>query len=150
MGRLNKKRIPEIKEVIIEAKGNITKAAHALTVKRTALVDFVSRYEELQEVRDDIRNERTDMAEDKYWQAIERGESWAVSMELRTQGKDRGFTERQEVTGENGGPVKYEVVEKEWQQEQSKSNGHTNGRVSLLAARRNGRLSEPVDAEAKR
>lgn len=46
-----------------------------------------------------------DTAELKLWQAIQNGEAWAIQFRLRTVGKSRGYVERQEVTGAEGGPL---------------------------------------------
>jgi hypothetical protein len=47
-----------------------------------------------------IKEERgtiVDKAEQKLARAIDKGESWAIAMVLRTLGKDRGYVERSEV-----------------------------------------------------
>jgi hypothetical protein len=38
------------------------------------------------------------------------GEPWAVALTLKTLGKQRGYVERQEVTGADAGPVDVRVV----------------------------------------
>jgi hypothetical protein len=45
------------------------------------------------------------------------GEPWAVAMVLKTIGKSRGYVERQEVTGADGGKVQIEYVN-DWRGEQ--------------------------------
>lgn len=46
-----------------------------------------------------------DLAEAKLLSAINSGEAWAVCFFLKTQGKKRQYTERVQVTGENGAPL---------------------------------------------
>ena len=58
----------------------------------------------------DSRGEVVDIAEQKLRQAILNGEPWAIALALRTIGKERGYTERQEVTGAEGGPIVLRVV----------------------------------------
>ncbi len=64
-------------------------------------------------IRDIIEHERGlmgDTAELKLYQAIQNGEQWGIQFYLRTQGKDRGYVERQEISGPNAGPVQTEDV----------------------------------------
>lgn len=59
-------------------------------------------------IRDAIKRKRgefIDTAESKLAEAVMRGEPWAVTLALKGLGKDRGYSERSEVTGANGGPV---------------------------------------------
>lgn len=47
----------------------------------------------------------TDLAEANLIGAIQGKEAWAIKYYLSTKGKHRGYVERQEVTGADGGPV---------------------------------------------
>jgi len=49
------------------------------------------------------------------------------------------YKDRTEVSGPNNGPLQYQVVEKCETPEPSPSTNHTNGKVNLLIAQRNGR-----------
>ena len=51
-----------------------------------------------------------DLAEQKLWESIQNGEAWGITLCLKTIGKDRGYVERQEFTGENSGPLTLRVV----------------------------------------
>ena len=46
-----------------------------------------------------------DTAELKLWQCIQNGEAWGITLCLKTIGKDRGYVERQEHTGQDGAPL---------------------------------------------
>jgi hypothetical protein len=54
---------------------------------------------------EDARGEVVDYAEQKLRLAVLNGEPWAIGMTLKTIGKSRGYVERQEVTGADGGAV---------------------------------------------
>jgi hypothetical protein len=49
------------------------------------------------------------MAEAKLMQAVDKGEQWAITMILRTLGRERGYVERQEVS--NVTTVRLQIVE---------------------------------------
>lgn len=70
------------------------------TIKR-----YIDNSPKLQRIIAHYRQRRVDKAELKLEQAIDRGEPWAISMALRTLGRDRGYAERTEVTGPNGQPT---------------------------------------------
>lgn len=55
------------------------------------------------------RAQLVDLSELKLRSAILNGQPWAVSLVLKTLGKDRGYVERQELTGKDGGPVRQET-----------------------------------------
>ena len=46
-----------------------------------------------------------DTAELKLWQSIQNGEAWGITLCLKTLGKDRGYVERQELSGQDGAPL---------------------------------------------
>ena len=70
------------------------------------------RAEKDKKVRETIDNFRglfIDKAELKLEQAVMNGEPWALTLTLKTLGKQRGYVERQEVTGADGAAHKIEV-----------------------------------------
>lgn len=92
-------------EALKACRGNITKASEMLGITRATLYRFIEENPELEVVRTEAREAMIDVAEDKLTVAVERGELKAVMFYLRTQGKERGYTERQEVTGKDGGAL---------------------------------------------
>jgi hypothetical protein len=103
MGRLNVKLV---REQIAKHGGNCAAAARACGVTRPAVVLFVRRHPELAECLHDARETLVDDAESALYEAVLRGDAWAVCFALKTQGKKRGYVERQELTGADGGPVR--------------------------------------------
>lgn len=77
---------------------------HTKTIERAA-----KKYAEIQELLKQYRGERVDTIEDVLWKKAAAGEPWAVCFFLKTQAKDRGYTERYEHTGEEGSPIKFIV-----------------------------------------
>lgn len=73
------------------------------------------RAEAVKAVRDTIdaqRGKMLDAAELKLETAIMNGEPWAITLALKTIGKHRGYVDRQEVTGADGGSLVIEFVTK--------------------------------------
>lgn len=51
-----------------------------------------------------------DTAETKLFDAMQTGDLGAIKYLLSTKGKDRGYTERQEITGKDGHSLKVDVI----------------------------------------
>jgi hypothetical protein len=95
----------QIATALTRTKGMITLAAQSLGCDPTTVRNYLARYPELQTVLSDERERMTDMTELKLYEAIQNREGWAITLYLKTQGKSRGYVERQEITGANGGPI---------------------------------------------
>jgi len=94
---------------LLKAHGNLTQAAVSLKVDRTSLYNFIERNPELNDVRTLAREQLLDVAEGRLAQHIEGGDIRAITFYLKTQGKDRGYTERQEITGKDGAAIEARV-----------------------------------------
>jgi hypothetical protein len=66
------------------------------------------RREFLKDALEDSRETTLDNAEDKLGLAVKKGEAWAICFLLKTQGKSRGYVERIEQTGADGGAIQIE------------------------------------------
>lgn len=66
-------------------------------VDRTSVRDLIEREPTLQKVLHDAREGMKDHAESALYAAATAGEAWAVCFFLKTQARDRGYIERQEV-----------------------------------------------------
>ena len=93
-----------------ESKGLIAPAARALGCSRDTIRKYLDEYGEVAQAKLDQREAVTDMAENSLYEAIRRGEAWAVCFYLKCMAKDRGYVERAELTGTNGAPVKIRLV----------------------------------------
>lgn len=105
MGDGYKITVQGAREALLKCHGNLLRAALVLKVDRSALYDFIDRNPGLHEVRKAAREALLDVAEDRLAYHIEGGDIRAITFYLKTQGKDRGYTERQEITGKDGGSI---------------------------------------------
>jgi len=105
MPALPKTSNEQIAQALKETNGLVSLAARRLGVSYNTVQNRVKATAYLQEIVESSRVELVDLAEAKFKQAILAGEPWAVAMALKTIGKKRGYTERVEVTGEDGGAI---------------------------------------------
>jgi hypothetical protein len=105
MGDGYKITVEGAKDALLKCHGNVLSASLALGVDRTSLYKFIDANPELHEVRKVAREALLDVAEDQLASHIQQGEIRAITFYLKTQGKDRGYTERQEITGKDGGSI---------------------------------------------
>lgn len=85
--------------------GNVSEAARALGVTRWGLQKRINQSAELQQVLKDAREEMVDIAESVARQEIRNGNTAMTIFVLKTLGKERGYVERQEISGADGGPL---------------------------------------------
>lgn len=96
-----------VAEVLAEAHGMVSVAARRLGCNRSTVQRYAQRHESVREALADARELMTDTAELALYEAIQQREAWAVCFYLKTQGKERGYVERQEHTGANGDPMRF-------------------------------------------
>jgi hypothetical protein len=101
MAVTNKDAILAIKE----SKGFITTAAKRLGISRQRLHTMINKNAKVKEAVVDAREEMKDFTESKMYQGIADGNPTLIIFYAKTQMKDRGYVERQEVTGAGGGPL---------------------------------------------
>ena len=92
-------------EAVRNAQGNITAAARGLGISRTTLYKFINNHATVKSALRESRETMLDNAESVLYKKVLEGEAWAVCFFLKTQGKSRGYVERQEITGAEGKPV---------------------------------------------
>jgi len=80
-----------------ETKGLVFLAAQKLGCERRTIARYEKRYPAVREAVVTAKGSMTDLAESKLYDAIESGAPWAICFYLKTQAKDRGYVERQEV-----------------------------------------------------
>ena len=91
-----------IEELLREKRGNIAATARAVGLSRTQIYKRIQKSKHLQEVLAEARETMLDNAETTLYDEALAGNTAALIFFLKTQGKSRGYTERQEVTGADG------------------------------------------------
>jgi len=113
MARANK--IQQHKKALLEALekslGVVTTACKAVGVDRTTFYKYVNEDPAFKQAVDDVENIALDFAESQLHRQIQNGEVSSTIFYLKTKGKRRGYIERQEMTGKDGGPIQTENVQ---------------------------------------
>lgn len=94
-----------VKEALAEHKGNMAAVGRQFKVSRTAVWQFCDKRIELKEYQRELREGFVDEVENCLYKNATTGNVTAQIFILKTLGRDRGYVERQEVTGANGGAV---------------------------------------------
>jgi hypothetical protein len=103
-------KIKETKDEIIKQHGNIAMVAKSFNVSRTTVYNFMEKHPDVKDVLSDEREKMLDNVESSlYNQALE-GNTTAMIFFLKTQGKGRGYVERQEIAGTKDDPLTLRVV----------------------------------------
>jgi len=98
----------EMCEALMKAKGLVTVAARQLGCHPKTVRRYIDNHPTVAEAKTEAREGILDMAEARLFQAIDKGEPWAISSILRTLGKDRGYVER--VEQDQRGHVEHYIV----------------------------------------
>lgn len=109
MAKIEQYTVGQVEQALIATKGLLSLAAERLGCSRECVRQYTLRHEHLMQVRDEARSRLVDSAEMALESAINNQAGWAVCFTLKTLGKDRGYIERSEVTGSNGGAVEVTV-----------------------------------------
>ena len=100
-------------DAIRESNGLLTLAAKKAGVGYTTIWRYTQDYPSVKQAVIEAKERMLDFAEGKLYENIKGGDNTAIIFYLKTQGKGRGYIERQEVTGEGGKPISYEITVKD-------------------------------------
>jgi len=95
---------------IREKHGNLSAAARYLGCSRNTIARYIENYPTVKAVYDEERETLIDFAENQLFQQVKDGNITAIIFTLKTIGKSRGYVERQEVTGAEGGHIVVRLV----------------------------------------
>lgn len=106
---MNKADIPTYKEKMLEnlekSHGVVTVAALNTGIHRDTHYSWMQTDEEYAKKAKAMKEVAIDFAESMLYKLISEGNVAATIFFLKTQGKNRGYVERQEVTGADGAPI---------------------------------------------
>jgi hypothetical protein len=94
LGRRRRFTQQQMLEALTLSKGLISVAARRLNCSYDTIMQYMRRYPKVRAVAVEFRNQMTDIAELKFWDAVHRGEPWAITLQLKTQGRARGYVEQ--------------------------------------------------------
>lgn len=101
----------EVAEALRASYGIVTQAARRLGCSRQTVHKKINKYKTVREARDEGRARAVDEGEGRLMKIVKDSDHKdhfkAVRMLLRTQGKNRGYSERHEHSGPGGGPVRH-------------------------------------------
>lgn len=107
---LSKKRQDTAQRIITalkENKGLLTTAARKAGVSYTTVKRYAAEFPSVKDAVLEAKESMIDFTESKLFEKISRGDTACIIFYLKTQGKGRGYIERQELTGAEGQPIKY-------------------------------------------
>lgn len=104
MAKTNKKQ--HIKNALLEALekslGIVTTACKKVKINRTTFYKYLKEDEEFAKAVRELENVALDFAESQLHKQIADGTPSSTIFYLKTKGKNRGYIERQEITGKDG------------------------------------------------
>jgi hypothetical protein len=103
---MGKPTVKELKEAIPGSGGIISTIAKRVGCDWSTAKKYIDASPVLSQMYQNERESILDMAEGVLFKNIREGDSQDAKWVLSRLGKDRGFSERQEVTGAEGGPIK--------------------------------------------
>ena len=87
------------------AKGLVGLAADELKCDRKTIYNHINKSAAVRAALESVRGRNLDIAENKLLEAIDRGELAAITYYLSRIGRERGYGDRNELTGLNGGAI---------------------------------------------
>lgn len=108
-GNYSRLKVALVEQAIRDKAGNLSLVATFFDVSRTTIYKFLDAHPDLLAVVTEARETMIDNAESALYKAVLKGDVRAITFFLRTQGRSRGYVERMETTGKDGGPVEIRV-----------------------------------------
>jgi hypothetical protein len=105
MGRVNGHTADEVIDAIKKSHGIVASAARILGIDRSTVQRYINNYPTIKAALENEREVWTDIAESQLIRAVRKGSLPAVMFYLKTVGRNRGYIERQEFTGADGGAI---------------------------------------------
>ena len=101
-GKKREETAARIIKALKETQGLLTMAAAKSGIGYRTVCRYVAEYPSVKEAAHDAKEAMLDFAEGKLYQKIKAGDNTAIIFYLKTQGKARGYIERQEFANPEG------------------------------------------------
>jgi hypothetical protein len=95
---------------IKKAEGYISQSAQILDCDISTVYEYINRYPKVKDARDSVKHRRDDFVESKMMTRIKEGSDTMIIFYAKTQMKHRGYIERVEHTGADGGAIEQVVT----------------------------------------
>ena len=102
--------VEKVMAALYKGGGFKSQAAKILKCSARTVDNYFERHPELFEIRDEIRDTVTDMAESQLFKAIKDGNLTATIFYLKCRAKNRGYVERTELAGVSDQPINITMV----------------------------------------
>lgn len=99
-----------VEEALKKSGGLASGAARILDCSVQTVLNYIKRFPELEEIRRDVVTRVVDKAEAGLFQLVSEGDRTSIIFTLKTLGRNRGYSERHEVTGKDGGPIQVDIA----------------------------------------
>ena len=99
----------QMADALVRAQGFVSATADILGCSQQTVRNYIKKHEECKEAAEDSREKTLDYVESKLMALIKDKNISAVIFYLKTKGKERGYVERQEIAGPDGGDIKFVV-----------------------------------------
>ena len=99
-----------VQQAIVKSRGLLSFAAQLLGCDRTTIYNYLEKWPDLKQVVADQREGLIDIAESRLLGNSDRGDTTAIIFFLKTQGRNRGYVERQEITGADGAAQETRII----------------------------------------
>jgi ACT domain-containing protein len=101
MNKIIKVTTKQKKELFLEAleknAGNITESCKKINISRKTFYHWCKKDEYFKNQVEEIKESLIDLAENELMEQIKKGNITAIIFFLKTKGKNRGYTEKQEI-----------------------------------------------------
>jgi hypothetical protein len=114
----------QIIDALTRSRGMVYVAARLLDCSPLTIKKRIEVSDKVRETVDAQAELFVDTAELKLIESVNNGDSWAIQFALKTKGRSRGYVERQEISGPDGGAIPLTAVPyaedelEEWRQRQ--------------------------------
>lgn len=110
--------------ILKKYRGMQTYVADALGITAQAVSQRIKKDAEIKEIYEQVLEQQIDFVESKLFHNIDKGDTTACIFFLKCKAKNRGYIERQEITGMDGAPLTQLIAPArykeptEWEQDQ--------------------------------